>query len=1279
MMEMDEYVKQYDQWLLDQVYYINTTLPGLDLQTFARHRMLLEILVAASKVPSKAAASSIMYGTTASYNFGNALAAFFDDRLFNQPLFLDWLIVDNEVIKPTRPNLDARIGTPNAPWRAIEATPFLMTGDRAGGNQSPVTFTLGWLVKAQHPQSNQQKDLYIYFDIGVEDDEYDLRVITSEKRPKNFSKLLNVRTTRETPRFTLLPVSSTSKALWSALWPNDGPKVGNFLFDPMTPILANAPRVARYYTVGGVFGVSHLYEELANDISGLLLLFEPEQDKGPMLVSGGTAGQLILNHTYQTVGDYARMETAKFRTYVSKPLMAYDPVNAQLLVPKPIASTPVKDSGIEDYIRNATPFGKWLLRHMRYAESLANDTVLQTFVFHRMLLTIFATMFNNGGFKEVDSKEYVSKVQSDPVFEQDFYFDYITNDPLKEPTTAILQNNTSRYRLSNLTVGGLPLEENIFGRTIYSGYATNVSGQEKVSIVCELALVIINTADVGPTVVVASYINLPEEVNFQVQSLNDAKIISIVPFTGEFSAQIADFLFRDEARNINAFFATATRLIDASYSVLKEEKRPVIAVENLNDIRDTLLQLFVPSRQALSKQSTYILQTFVQDDLLTRYVDAIPPLPSGINEAEKTLRSENDALSNQMEGIVSQVYTEGQRLANISGEAVDINFASDQETEARMQLSLAAQAADLEQRFGTAVDQSSNLRAALAERTQQLRDYSTRVSVLEAELAAANTKLEEAIEVQEEYNAAMQNRDALIQEYQTLDATRKAIQAEKEGLEEERQAMYEHEGALQTQYRTELEAAGERIATLEASIRQNEAQRAELEAAGANNQSLVVNLQSQIDDIEDELKASTNNLALKETEITALNIQLRQKDTEIASLRSSLMDASAALESQAKQYESQGKRYESEITKLQATITQGNTNLLELQKERNELQSSLQKSEAFVDNIKGQLAQLEASYRSEIQTLEASYNKLLASANRDETLALQLSEARDKVSRTEAELAKTRQDTASKSLQLQELQRRMDQANKSTAAYESMKTKNDELYQQLQESRAAVTNLQSELATRNSMLTSLKQQAETSRVSTSSTALEIERLRSAKDELDRQLARERDSAAQTLQRAEERRTTAQTALSDIQRELANVKLQLQEAKLKVAEDSASKKDEVALWMEDFKKMKAERDQYVEQLNQLRLEKRAAPARAKEELTELQLRLVALGTSIVNGLKLQIIQNTTNFLATRQIQYRSPQAGAAPSEKAGYKWLTPALLYSQGMSKPYADNLLRAVQ
>lgn len=85
------------------------------------------------------------------------------------------------------------------------------------------------------------------------------------------------------------------------------------------------------------------------------------------------------------------------------------------------------------------------------------------------------------------------------------------------------------------------------------------------------------------------------------------------------------------------------------------------------------------------------------------------------------------------------------------------------------------------------------------------------------------------------------------------------------------------------------------------------------------------------------------------------------------------------------------------------------------------------------------------------------------------------------------------------------------------------------------------------------------------------------------------------------------------------------------------------------------------------------------ASAQAQLTSTQAKLVQSASELRTVISLQILLDDAAFLRIESFRSMVPRLGAILANGIGYAWLTPQLLYDQGMSAPYAQILLDAVQ
>ncbi|MBV9873813.1 MAG: hypothetical protein JO025_03710, partial [Verrucomicrobia bacterium] len=342
---------------------------------------------------------------------------------------------------------------------------------------------------------------------------------------------------------------------------------------------------------------------------------------------------------------------------------------------------------------------------------------------------------------------------------------------------------------------------------------------------------------------------------------------------------------------------------------------------------------------------------------------------------------------------------------------------------------------------------------------------------------------------------------------------------------EEKVGVAEQNVGLANRQRTALEAE---LKTAEDKLKQ--LQSAELTDTGGKA------LQTQLKEAEEKLKQVRANSDERSSQLSALQVQLKQEQDKAQANAKSLTSERDALQSQLKQAETKALTAQQNADLVRGERSGLETQLKEWQDKAQKAQANLDSSATERNALQSQLKQAEA------KALSAQEGAELVNSQRS-ALVAQFKEAEEKLKQAQVNSG----DAASRLNALQvQLKQEQDKEQKAQVSADSLASERDALQSQLKASEEKLKLAQTNSGHVASQLSNLQAQVKESQ----------DKAQKAQASAD-SLASERNALQSQLQASEEKLKLAQTNSGDVASQLSNLQAQVKDSQDKAQKAQAS--------------------------------------------------------------------------------------------------------------------------
>lgn len=522
--------------------------------------------------------------------------------------------------------------------------------------------------------------------------------------------------------------------------------------------------------------------------------------------------------------------------------------------------------------------------------------------------------------------------------------------------------------------------------------------------------------------------------------------------------------------------------------------------------------------------------------------------------------------------------------------------------------------------------------AYIAERTAVVEKLQQVLQSKEAELAGMSTRVKELELVETRYTNIMRALEEQVEEMrQAAVATGVELQA-KELASQKLQTQLDQSKIQLTQLTTRLEAKTAELNNLSDTLL---AQKNEFAAASTKSAADALAAKTEIATLQTEVQHQKNLFAEQQKATEAVMKEYERVEDEKLALKQAMVEKTREWEAITAELRSVGTVETTKAAEMLTKLTEGDKMIQSLQ---TKLTAAEAERDAYLQSGK-KTAQTLAQKVSELEKLQATYNKTAKQVS-------QLDAQRATAVRLSTEVKGFKSAISIKDQEIATLKSEIDTLRK-TQARESASDV------------ASVSNIEAQ-----EELAQLRKQYEEEKLILQ---FEVEFAKEEGQKLAATLSELEAAKAKTEANFEKMKE----ALSELQQQASQVAVQDS-----VALSAAAEKEKADLKLR-IQTLESEYSALSQQA-----QSRADPtvvAQLEQRLTATLKELHQTRSSLSTVLKLQILQNTADYLKIDSLRVRTSQENAELSGVKGYKWLTPQLLREQGMSSAFATHLLQAVQ
>ena len=369
------------------------------------------------------------------------------------------------------------------------------------------------------------------------------------------------------------------------------------------------------------------------------------------------------------------------------------------------------------------------------------------------------------------------------------------------------------------------------------------------------------------------------------------------------------------------------------------------AIEALEILKAELITQFNAELETLSAENVAILAD----------INALKSAAQvALAQSQATLKEKEDALKNLEQAnaaTLTEITTLQEEIARLEAELENLNNANPEYAENLQELenlrnqktTLESQIADFTNNIATKEAELESVRSEVSTKEQELQDLQNQSTQLESELNALNIQ-KQGLQTQ------IQNTQDSIAENS---AKKPVLESEITQLQED----LNNQNTLSTELQAQITELEQQKAQLESQL----ATLADPELLARRDQlnSDITNLQTQIQNAQNNIQGLEAEIATLETQKTELESALQEKNTQLIQLQA-----------QKTELESQITKKEQELQNLQSQITQAQSELDALRAQNSELESNLTQKRTELQSLRDTIANYDANaLNSELQVL----------------------------------------------------------------------------------------------------------------------------------------------------------------------------------------------------------------------------------------------------------------------------------------------------------------------
>ena len=369
------------------------------------------------------------------------------------------------------------------------------------------------------------------------------------------------------------------------------------------------------------------------------------------------------------------------------------------------------------------------------------------------------------------------------------------------------------------------------------------------------------------------------------------------------------------------------------------------AIEALEILKAELITQFNAELETLSAENVAILAD----------INALKSAAQvALAQSQATLKEKEDALKNLEQAnaaTLTEITTLQEEIARLEAELENLNNANPEYAENLQELenlrnqktTLESQIADFTNNITTKEAELESVRSEVSTKEQELQDLQNQSTQLESELNALNIQ-KQGLQTQ------IQNTQDSIAENS---AKKPVLESEITQLQED----LNNQNTLSTELQAQITELEQQKAQLESQL----ATLADPELLARRDQlnSDITNLQTQIQNAQNNIQGLEAEIATLETQKTELESALQEKNTQLIQLQA-----------QKTELESQITKKEQELQNLQSQITQAQSELDALRAQNSELESNLTQKRTELQSLRDTIANYDANaLNSELQVL----------------------------------------------------------------------------------------------------------------------------------------------------------------------------------------------------------------------------------------------------------------------------------------------------------------------
>ena len=369
------------------------------------------------------------------------------------------------------------------------------------------------------------------------------------------------------------------------------------------------------------------------------------------------------------------------------------------------------------------------------------------------------------------------------------------------------------------------------------------------------------------------------------------------------------------------------------------------AIEALEILKAELITQFNAELETLSAENVAILAD----------INALKSAAQvALAQSQATLKEKEDALKNLEQAnaaTLTEITTLQEEIARLEAELENLNNANPEyaanlqelENLRNQKTTLESQIADFTNNIATKEAELESVRSEVSTKEQEFQDLQNQSTQLESELNALNIQ-KQGLQTQ------IQNTQDSIAENS---AKKPVLESEITQLQED----LNNQNTLSTELQAQITELEQQKAQLESQL----ATLADPELLARRDQlnSDITNLQTQIQNAQNNIQGLEAEIATLETQKTELESALQEENTQLIQLQA-----------QKTELESQITKKEQELQNLQSQITQAQSDLDTLRAQNSELESNLAQKRAELQELKDAVANYDANaLNSELQVL----------------------------------------------------------------------------------------------------------------------------------------------------------------------------------------------------------------------------------------------------------------------------------------------------------------------